>query len=398
MVSTAVLAAPPDPGLQRSEQIDMRRLGKVSDDERSVLRVEWRSAVTGAEEMQAVQEMLDSLRRMQGTIGEISRMIRSIPARQATVETVTAEPTESRFDDKTLALAGSAVVGLLAIWWSRRRESAAPSGAAAAASLEPQQPVAAKAVETLPTLAPQPAIAATPAGEPPAGADGQARAPVPIDAMIPEHAKTPVPEQEGSSVPPQPADIPPIEFSLEDADPEAIARANARVQKMQAKRSAKASVAGPESNVEPTLELAEIMLSLGLEEGAAETLVEYTEANPRQALHHWLKLLDIYRHGGHIEDFKETAEKLRRNFNIQAEDWAKGSQTEAPTLESFPRLSEHVQNAWMRPEECIGYLRNLLEDNREGARAGFPRPVAEEILLLIEILQETSGVAQTAGV
>ena len=78
-------------------------------------------------------------------------------------------------------------------------------------------------------------------------------------------------------------------------------------------------------------------------------------------------------------------------------DWAKASAAEAPTLENFGRLSEHVQNAWMRPEECISYLRNLLEDNREGARAGFPRPVAEEILLLIEILQETSGAGQTAG-
>ena len=43
------------------------------------------------------------------------------------------------------------------------------------------------------------------------------------------------------------------------------------------------------------------------------------------------------------------------------------------------------------------YLRHLIEDNRDGARAGFPQSVAEEILLLVEILKETSGADQGAA-
>jgi hypothetical protein len=46
------------------------------------------------------------------------------------------------------------------------------------------------------------------------------------------------------------------------------------------------------------------------------------------------------------------------------------------------------------PRNASDYLRHLLEDNREGSRAGFPQPVAEEILLLIEILKATSGADQ----
>jgi hypothetical protein len=346
-------AAAADPALRPSEQLDIRRLGKVSDDERSVLRVEWRAAVTGAEEARAVEDMLDSLRRMQGTMGEISRLIRTIPAQTPAVEPAAVEPPESGLSDKTLALAGSAVVGLLAIWLTRRREPAPDAAATAApvAGVEAVPAAAALAVPSVPPLA--------------------------TDA---------------------PPDAPPVEFSLEEADPEAIARANARLQKLQDKRSARASGSSQESNVEPALQLAEIMLSLGLEEGAAQTLVEYTETHPRQALHHWLKLLDIYHDSGHQEDFREAAEKLRRNFNIQAADWAKTSEEDAPTLENYSRLSEHVQQTWMQPEVCVAYLRNLLEDNREGARAGFPRPVAEEILLLIDVLKETSGAGQTAGV
>ena len=148
-------------------------------------------------------------------------------------------------------------------------------------------------------------------------------------------------------------------------------------------------------NVEPTLQLAEIMLSMGLQQSAAQALVEYAEANPREAVYHWLKLLGIYRDGGHHKDFEETAAKLRRHFNIQAQDSA--SAGEAPTLESFPRIAEQIQRTWARPEECIAYLRHLLKDNRDGERMGFPQSVAEEFLLLIEVLKGASGAPQTVG-
>ena len=115
------------------------------------------------------------------------------------------------------------------------------------------------------------------------------------------------------------------------------------------------------------------------------------------ALHHWLKLLGIYRKRGLHKEFAETAEKLRLNFNIQAEDWAKPATGEVPTLEKFSRVAEHIQKIWVQPAECIDYLRRLLEDNRDGERAGFPQSVAEEMLLLIEILKQTSGVDQSAA-
>ena len=167
--------------------------------------------------------------------------------------------------------------------------------------------------------------------------------------------------------------------------------------KMQATSPVGIPTRPPESHVEPTLELAEIMLSMGLEQSAAQALVEFSEANPRHAIYHWLKLLGIYRSRGLQHEFAATAEKLRRYFNIQAAEWGTPAASEVPTLENFSRVAEHVQKIWTQPEECIGYLRHLLEDNREGSRAGFPQPVAEEILLLIEILKATSGADQAAG-
>jgi hypothetical protein len=80
LVPEMVAAAVPEPALRASTQLDAARLGKISENERAVLRVEWRSAMTSAEEAQAVQQMLDSLRRMEDTTAQIGRLVRGIPA------------------------------------------------------------------------------------------------------------------------------------------------------------------------------------------------------------------------------------------------------------------------------------------------------------------------------
>jgi len=409
-----------DPGLRPSEQLDLRRLGKVSETERSVLRVEWRAATTGADEARAVQQMLDSLRRMEDTVSGIGRLLRAIPAQTAVATPAAPEP-ES--DSKGLALAAGVAV-LAIFFWLRRRGGSMPAaeqaGPAPAPDVlpTPEDGELPGANADVPMTAPElPAASDVPPEPPTAMPDaqnGEGDRPVPpaatrVAAIAPASA-APAPAAEATTAPPQAlaggdavrpaapkADIPPIEFTLEEADPESVARENERVLKLQAASHASAPATHEESHVEPTLELAEIMLSMGLEQSAAQALVEFSEANPRQALYHWLKLLDIYRNSGHRKDFKETAEKLRQHFNIQAEDWTRTRDGTAPTLEDFPRIATHVQEAWAKPEECTAYLRHLLEDNREGSRAGFPQPVAEEILLLIEILNAESDSAQVAA-
>ena len=404
------IAAVPDPVLRRSEHVDMRRLGKLSDDERSVLRIEWRAAVSGAEEARTVQDMLDSLRRMDATLGEISRLVRSIPVRPPVLAVTAAEPPAADGYDLRLMAANISAIFLIAIWWFRRRNSAAaqttstaPATAAQADQAAANSPAIATVAEPAPpALAKAADLSSEPRASAPAAAQpdkprqpdtartqtaGTGAVPAALMASNLKSAAPPEPAVAHPSAAPSTAEGQAIDFLLEDADPEVAARENARLQKLQAMNRRKAPERQNESNVEPTLELAGIMMSLGLAEGAAQTLLEYTEANPRQALQHWLKLLDIYRSSGNQEDFSEAAEKLRQNFNIQAEDWAKASAARVPMLEEFSRVAEQVQKLWSQPAECIVFLKHLLEDNREGSRAGFPQPVAEEILLLIEILK-----------
>lgn len=87
------------------------------------------------------------------------------------------------------------------------------------------------------------------------------------------------------------------------------------------------------------------MLPMGLEQGAAQALTEYIEANPRRAVYHWLKLLGIYRRRGLQKEFAKAAEKLRTHSNVQDEEWINANSNEPPTLENvLPRLRACAEN------------------------------------------------------
>ncbi|MDP2135073.1 MAG: hypothetical protein Q8J99_15840 [Sulfuritalea sp.] len=420
----SAIAAAPEPLLRRSEQLDTRRLGKISEDERSVLRIEWRVGLAGAEEAQDVRDMLDNLQRIEQTMAAVSVLVRSMPMQKPDAKPAETDSPPSDSFDTRLMVANLAAACLVALWWFRRRKpgkpvptrAAAVDGTPIIATPPPAEALPLAAAESKMGAAnplasiPQPIVtqlhteplasaATIETGriEPLSESDRSPAAAASMAPVLPEVAVTGRPlVNDPLAVPAAPTAVT-IDFSLEEADPESVARENARQAALTPAAIPGPSRVEPETELEPTLQLAEIMLSMGLEQGAAQALVDYTEANPRHALYHWLKLLGIYRKRGLHKEFAETAEKLRQNFNIQAEDWAKPGTGETPTLEKFSRVSEHVQKIWSQPEQCIDYLRHLLEDNRDGARAGFPQSVAEEILLLVEVLKLRSGIDQTAG-
>ena len=145
---------------------------------------------------------------------------------------------------------------------------------------------------------------------------------------------------------------------------------------------------------ESILELAEMMLAMGLATGAAQKLVDHIRDNPKKALAHWLKLLEIYRESGQRSKFEQAAKQLQKEFNIRASDWMRGT-TDRPRLEKFDRVYTKTEELWTQPALCIEFLSGILADNRDGQRIGFPQEVAEEILLLIEILKDLGGIAET---
>ncbi len=140
------------------------------------------------------------------------------------------------------------------------------------------------------------------------------------------------------------------------------------------------------------VELADIMMSFGRVRGAAETLAEFIRGNPREAVSPWLKLLEVYRAAGLRDEFNAIAGELNKTFNVTTVNWQSYDALRASkmSLEDLPHICEALQKTW-RTAACQRHLQQLLRDNRNGTRAGFPFSVIDEILTLTAILEEDLG-------
>ncbi|MDD2743505.1 MAG: hypothetical protein PHV02_14665, partial [Rhodocyclaceae bacterium] len=169
----------------------------------------------------------------------------------------------------------------------------------------------------------------------------------------------------------------------------------------------------------PVMELADIMLSFGRVKGAAQALQEYIDHNPQEALQPWIRLMDVYRMAGLRTEFDNVARNLNQHFNVEIQQWDPaepalnrhtldmvldddaGLEVKSPpppqpkveSLEDLTRIMQQVTTLW-RDGDVVAYLQQLLRDNREGKRAGFPLQVVSDMLFLIdlkEIINKTSG-------
>lgn len=138
--------------------------------------------------------------------------------------------------------------------------------------------------------------------------------------------------------------------------------------------------------------LAEIMLSFGRLEGAAETLARHVEDSASDNPRPWLMLLDLYRRGGLRADYAKLLPALRNKFNLQVPAW---EDLESPvsglgSLEDYEHVITQLTDTW-GTRDCLNYLYRLVHDNREGQRIGFPLEVVEEIVLLMLVLESAYG-------
>ena len=175
------------------------------------------------------------------------------------------------------------------------------------------------------------------------------------------------------------------------------------------------SLAPPDAQLEvnPVMELADIMLSFGRVKGAAQALQEYIDKNPQQALQPWIRLMDVYRMADMRDEFEEVARNLNAHFNVEVQRWEDipvssgiqvveyGSQREESalelprpqSLEELPRILDNIQAQWQE-SGVLDYLHQLLRDNRGGQRQGFSLPVVEELVFLIEVREMRERIEQ----
>ena len=143
---------------------------------------------------------------------------------------------------------------------------------------------------------------------------------------------------------------------------------------------------------ESAVELADIMMSFGRIQGAAQTLADFIRHNPKQGVAPWIKLLDVYKAGDMRGEFDALTRQLNATFNVKVVAWDEFdlARLAQDTLESMPHIVERLKAIWATRDAQI-YLHTLLRDNRDGTRQGFPIAVVDEILCLLSVLNELVG-------
>lgn len=141
------------------------------------------------------------------------------------------------------------------------------------------------------------------------------------------------------------------------------------------------------------LALAEVMLSYGRLQGAAETLAEHVREHSPDNILPWSMLLDLYRRSGMRQEFEALAQTIRDKFNVQIAGW---DSAETPisglrSLEEYPRIVHRVAETWGTPAG-LDYLYDLVHDTRAGQRHGFPLEVVEELTLLILVQEDAYAI------
>ena len=133
---------------------------------------------------------------------------------------------------------------------------------------------------------------------------------------------------------------------------------------------------------------ARILVSMDRTNEAISLLLHHIDEQPRSSLQPWVYLLDIYRTLDKKDEFNELAKRFHQAFNVMAPQWEhkQVAMVVATSLEEFPHIIDQLLSMWPNPD-TKDYLEALIQDNREGERAGFNIEVAKEIALLISILE-----------
>jgi hypothetical protein len=241
----------------------------------------------------------------------------------------------------------------------------------------PAKPIA--AVPPAPTFSPPPVKADRPSVVAP-------KVPSPTPPVIVEPPSAPAVPVLAAVLDPAPTPNPtlatPIEFEFSLPKTDTPVADPVPMDSVSTIQFSQASDAAPKDG--DAIELADIMTSMGLGKEAARTLVEHILADPKRQVSPWFKAFEIYRKTGQREEYEWLAENLRKHLNIQPDTWEEEGK-DTRSLVNFRHLTKELIALWPSPE-CGDFLQNLLHDNRDGVREGFPRLVAEEITLLQGVL------------
>ena len=137
---------------------------------------------------------------------------------------------------------------------------------------------------------------------------------------------------------------------------------------------------------------AELLISHGRINLAIELLQNHLIENPKDSASTWLFLLDLLAKEGMQNEFEIAANECKKHFNVEVEGYSRPL-ADSNSLESFERISKELQKIW-GTEQALVFLDELIYNTRLEPRAGFDKPVFEELVLLREIAEEEVKLAE----
>ncbi len=141
------------------------------------------------------------------------------------------------------------------------------------------------------------------------------------------------------------------------------------------------------------LDHADVFLSHGRTSLAIQLLQNHLLEFPKQSVTVWMFLLDLLAKENLQAGYEQAALECKEHFNIQIADFSKPEVDSANTLDSFPRITAGLQQAWGSPA-ALTYLDDLIYNSRLEIRVGFHKNIIEELILLRSIAQEELKTAE----
>ncbi|MEQ1598525.1 MAG: hypothetical protein ABL880_04070 [Methylotenera sp.] len=135
------------------------------------------------------------------------------------------------------------------------------------------------------------------------------------------------------------------------------------------------------------LDHADVFLSHGRTSLAIQLLQNHLLEFPKQSVTIWMFLLDLLAKENLQAVYEQTALECKEYFNVQIAEFSKSENDLNHSLESFPRITAGLQQAWGTPAALV-YLDDLIYNSRLEVRVGFHKNVIEELLMLKSVAQE----------
>jgi len=372
--------------LRLSTELSYEKINTVSENQRSVLRLEYKLLAAIYEQANQQLDLAEQVRQLEASVAELKAATEQSLNSTATPLGVQSGP------DKTTAKPAVSAKPAVAGPSSARRESSSSIwpwfiGLAALVGLlvwllrrfavrQPRDSLSEHSEATLPD---ETLLLSVPGlGQPPVVATG-------ASVEKPQAAKPFAASAAGGSV------------SL--ASPESVKGSTVVVE---------------HDDFDPVMELAEIMLAFGRVKGAIEALQEYINAHPDGAIQPWMKLIEIFGQNSMRAEYEELVPLFQAHFNVLPAEWIAlpevvsqlplaGDEDKktvsdlllrTPNIAGVAMLREAIVQHWNAPEGAqvaLVFLNKLLREKNNDTHQGLTLSMVGELLYLQAVLEKRLG-------